>query len=395
MLLLYVLILAVARPIGRLRRRLRRERVVLVTGRFDSPGWANRYLRPLAAARLCHRLYVVTTNPLPKIPGMIAIYPPAWLARLAGATLARLLTCFRAAIRIRPDVVGGFRLLPSGLAANMLARMVWARSLYFCVGGPEELLTDGTWQEAGPLARMETHDQVVQRRLLRGVADSDLIVTTGTRSAAYFRDGGIASPSHVIAGCVDTAGPVPNDGQARFDVIFVGRLTPAGGTDLFLRTLHFVRRSVPSVRAVMVGDGPLRREVEMRAISLGLHDHVHFAGRQDDVTQWLGQALILVLTAASEALPMSLMEAMALGLPTVASDVGDVGDLVHDGVSGYLAPAGRPDELATHIVDLLTDRQKYLAFSCEARRTVTDYSQAAAIRRWNFALADLSAVSGE
>lgn len=205
-LLAYNIAMIVARAVGWRRRPLRTKRVILATGQFNSSSVADWHLHPLAASRMCHRLYVVTAQALSDVPGTILVAPKPWAKRLFGARGARLWTYCWLAFRIQPDIVAGFGLLPNGLLANMLARLVRARSMYCCISGPEELQGGGTWRESGPLARLETPDAVIERRLIKAVAAADLIITTGTRAAAYFREKGIVTPSHVIEEGADSEG---------------------------------------------------------------------------------------------------------------------------------------------------------------------------------------------
>lgn len=121
----------------------------------------------------------------------------------------------------------------------------------------------------------------------------------------------------------------------------VGRLTAdKGGQDVLIRAVGEVRKTCPQVRLVMVGDGPLRPGLEQLTAQLGLGETVNFAGLRSDVPRLLGALDVFVLPSEREALPVAVLEAMAAGLPVVATRVGGLPEVVEDGETGFLVPPG-------------------------------------------------------
>jgi hypothetical protein len=123
---------------------------ILLTGTFHSHNWIGAHLRPLASSPACRRIRLVALSEAPPLDRLEVIHPPAWLRRLVGAVPSRLLTFVAEALRERPDWVGGFHLLINGLVAGALARVVGARSLYICVGGPAEVEDGGLLGDCEP-----------------------------------------------------------------------------------------------------------------------------------------------------------------------------------------------------------------------------------------------------
>jgi len=121
---------------------------------------------------------------------------------------------------------------------------------------------------------------------------------------------------------------------------------------------------------------------------LGIGRNVSFVGYQDDIENWLRKSKVFVLTSDSEGLSLSMMEAMMCGLPVVASDVGDLGDLIENGVNGYLVQRRSPDLFADRIIELLTDARRLEAFSQAARRSALRYETRSAIRKWDSIIAN-------
>ena len=95
------------------------------------------------------------------------------------------------------------------------------------------------------------------------------------------------------------------------------------------------------------------KQLQVFARRFGIADAVHFAGSQDDMPAVFNELDVVVSSSLSEAMPLAVMEAMASGVPVVACKVGGIPDLIEHGVTGWLAPEGDYDELATRVVDLL------------------------------------------
>jgi glycosyltransferase involved in cell wall biosynthesis len=135
-------------------------------------------------------------------------------------------------------------------------------------------------------------------------------------------------------------------------IVAVGRFRYPKDFPTLLKALAQVSEAY---RAVIVGDGPARSDLQQSIARLGIADRVEFVGERRDVAGLLAGSDLFVLSSRSEGLPMSILEAMAAGLPVVASDVGGVSEAVADGETGLLVPAGDADALAAAIGRLLAD----------------------------------------
>jgi glycosyltransferase involved in cell wall biosynthesis/peptidoglycan/xylan/chitin deacetylase (PgdA/CDA1 family) len=126
----------------------------------------------------------------------------------------------------------------------------------------------------------------------------------------------------------------------------------------------------PDAEIIIAGDGTCRDALIEQARGLGVADRVRFLGHRDDVPAVLSAADIFVLTSRSEAFPNSVMEAMASGLPVVASAVGGILELVVDGRTGRLVPPGKPEALADALLGLLDQPERVEAFGRAGRRSI-------------------------
>jgi glycosyltransferase involved in cell wall biosynthesis len=148
-----------------------------------------------------------------------------------------------------------------------------------------------------------------------------------------------------------------------------------------LEAVRVATERVPNLRAVAVGQGPLEREVRARHQALGLGDRFRFLGQRDDALRVLAACDIFALASRYEGYPVALMEALAVGLPVVATPVGGVRDAVRPDVEGLLVPAGRPDLLGGALAELALDPSRRTRMAAAALERGAQFDIAAAVRR--------------
>jgi glycosyltransferase involved in cell wall biosynthesis len=135
----------------------------------------------------------------------------------------------------------------------------------------------------------------------------------------------------------------------------VARLEPEKGHPTLLDAWPLVRREVPGACLLVVGEGSRLEELQAQAASLGIAGSVVFTGRREDVPAVTAALDVAVLPSYREAQGLSILEAMALGRPVVASNVGGIPEMIEDGFTGILVPSHDPGALAAGIVRFLTD----------------------------------------
>ena len=141
-----------------------------------------------------------------------------------------------------------------------------------------------------------------------------------------------------------------------FVVTTVCRLHRPRDFETLLRAFQHLRGTVPRARLLIVGDGPLRTQVEHMVVELALGEEVRLLGMRHDVPQILCAADVFVLSSRKwEGLPLTVLEAMASSLPVIASDVGGTREAVVDGESGHLVPPGDVGALAQRLRAMADD----------------------------------------
>jgi N-acetyl-alpha-D-glucosaminyl L-malate synthase BshA len=133
-----------------------------------------------------------------------------------------------------------------------------------------------------------------------------------------------------------------------------------------------VAKKIPS-RLIFVGEGPELCKIIEQVKELGLTDRVAFCGRQDDVAQIISLADVNLLPSEKESFGLVALEAMACGVPTVASNAGGIPELITHGESGYLAEIGDTEAMVNYTLKLLTDRELYarMVEACQYRARFT------------------------
>jgi glycosyltransferase involved in cell wall biosynthesis len=135
----------------------------------------------------------------------------------------------------------------------------------------------------------------------------------------------------------------------------VGRLIPEKGPHTLLKAAARIIREAPRTLFVFVGDGPERVELERSAAETGLGGHVRFAGERSDMPEVYASLDVFVQPSFSEGMPMTVLEAMAAGLPIVATSVGAIPSLLQPAECGLLCRPNDADELADALLRVLRD----------------------------------------
>ena len=225
----------------------------------------------------------------------------------------------------------------------------------------------------------------MRRRLLR-TADA-FVTLTGAIEAELSAFGITGVPFYRIPNGVDSVVFSPATAEerktlrARFGLpaervlcAFVGRLTPQKNPELLIEA--WSRCSLSQATLVIVGDGPLRSRLEQRAGSLPASGHVRFTGAITDVAAFVRATDLVVLPSSAEGMSNAMLEAMACGVPVIATDVGGIQEMLGGGGrAGWVVPADAPEALATAITTAMG--------SAELRREVGAVARGIALERYD------------
>lgn len=286
--------------------------------------------------------------------------PVTWVGRHPSRA-RRLLDILAVLLRCAPDLVQSHHFytnLYASLAARALARCDLGAVRSDVVS---EIHDSG--RVLGPLSLRLPRLVVANSRL--GIANA-------------VRHGVPAHRVHLLANVVDERHfrppPASDRPEGRATLLAIGRLGPEKRLDRFLRVVAAARPVYPGrLRALIVGDGPERLALERQARALDLLPGVvEFRGPAADTAPLYRESDVLVLASAYEGTPNVVLEAMASGLPVVATEVGGVADLVDDGQTGFLAAPDDESALCRAVLRLLSCRDLRLAMGARGRERVVD-----------------------
>jgi glycosyltransferase involved in cell wall biosynthesis len=156
-------------------------------------------------------------------------------------------------------------------------------------------------------------------------------------------------------------------------IVCVARLDRQKRIDVLLEAFAIVVREHPACTCVIVGTGPLEGELRAQCGELGLDASVRFVGYVDDVVPYLAAGDVFVLSSENEGLPLAMLEAMACGLPCVATDVGGNREAVVDGETGILTEPASAPELARAIDYMLRHEGERLRMGRNGERRVREW----------------------
>ena len=274
----------------------------------------------------------------------------AWRTRPPGikAALWQIFYFLEAGVLARHLHLTGARHLhnhfvDSSCSVAMLASRMSGVPFSFTLHGPTELYEPHRWRLDEKIARSAFSAYISHFARSQGMLFSDRahwhrmrIVHCGIQPERY------AGPRTAPPGKV---------------MVFIGRMAGVKGAPLMIEALAALLPRHPDARLVMIGDGPERPALESQARERGVGAAVTFTGTQtqDQVAAHLAAADLLALPSFAEGVPVVLMEAMAAGLPVVSTRIAGIGELVEDGVSGWLVPPGDLDSLVGRLDQLLSD----------------------------------------
>jgi len=153
------------------------------------------------------------------------------------------------------------------------------------------------------------------------------------------------------------------------------RLSFEKGLPDLLEAYSLAAKKIGNLELLLVGDGPLRREIKTRARKLGIEGKVHLVGYQDRPAEWIAAMDIFVLASTYEGFGVAALEAMAAGLPGIATRVGGLKELIDDGRDGILVPAGNPRALAEAMERLISSESLRRELGMAARETARQWTE--------------------
>lgn len=209
------------------------------------------------------------------------------------------------------------------------------------------------------------------RQKMKGIANREIFVVPNGINLEQFTGG---------------SSPIAKENGVQ-NILFVGRLHPVKGVQYLIRAMENVLEEIPDAKLILVGNGEERGNLEALSIQLGVQKSVQFVGvvPHEKVHSYMQQADIFVLPSLSEGFPGVILEAMACGLPVIATRVGGIMDIIVEGVNGYLIDEMRPDAISEKLLFLSRNKQIKRKISQNNKQIVKKYN-------WDYVVSNLEKV---
>lgn len=290
--------------------------------------------------------------PLPSLPALV--YPRERLVLPFGTAISQL-------TRFRPDVIHTHTPFGAGWLAVRAAR-----KLHIPLVGTHHTFYDHYLKylklDFGWMQRFSWNYTV------RYYNRCKLVISPTKALADSLTAGGLTSRIVVMPNSVDTelfaplrqaqgkpeAQGKPATSQ-RCSIVYMGRLGYEKSVDVVVRAFAIIKKTLPNLRLMLVGDGPTRKELEHLATELGIADAVHFTGflYRDDLVRALQASELFMTASKTENMPLSLLEAMAVALPIVAVREKGIAEIVQDDINGLFATTDDAFDMAHKALTIL------------------------------------------
>lgn len=274
----------------------------------------------------------------------------------------------RAYKKIKPDCTIHYNLQSAYLTAAM-PKKIYCKSIYSERGDPYDKEYDGLlgFVRSWCVKRM----------------DGFMFQSEGARDFFKLRKG---QKSIVIHNSIDiSADKYPIADKRDNRIVTVGRLTPQKNPHLLIDAFADIVDDYPEITLDFYGDGELREELEEKIKTLGLCDRINLYYSRSDIFDCIRTARIFVLPSDFEGMPNALMEAMALGIPSISADCrpGGARTLIQDGINGYIVPVRDKTAMAKKIAYLLNNEDIAENIAANARDIINTHSCTAIFDKWN------------
>lgn len=284
--------------------------------------------------------------------------------------VAEVVACIRAIRRVKPDAIHAHWIIPQGFVVALARLLTRSRIpvLTTSHGGDLYAFTGFLGRLVKKFALSRSNRATVVSHAMRDVMKQELnysgqvdVIPMGTDARERFSPG-------------------RQEDRVPGTILFVGRLVEKKGTTVLLDAFKQLLAGRPDSKLRIVGEGPLRQDLERKAADLGIAEAVTFTGAvtPGTVADEMKKCAIFVMPAIraasgdQEGFGLVICEAMASGIPVIASDLPPIQDIVHHEETGLRSPPGNAEELARHIDRLLGDQELQLRLALKGREHVLD-----------------------
>lgn len=275
--------------------------------------------------------------------------------------------------KLKPNIIIGIYELPHGLLAMLSGKVLGIPSVVSIIGNP-------AYSKLRKGLRMKLTMWILR--------NADFVTVTGSISKQFLIQKGIPGEKvFVLPNTLDFENfrklynPVK-----QYDVISLGRISGEKHVEMVVRIVAILHKKLPGIKVAIAGSGPELENIKILVAALNLENTIRMLGYIPDeqLESFYNSGRVFVLTSETEGFPRTIVQAAACGVPVVASNVGDISDIIEDYVNGFLIPHYDADEqFAARVLQLLTDDTLYSQFSEKLMKKVKErFSHQCATEVW-------------
>jgi len=213
----------------------------------------------------------------------------------------------------------------------------------------------------------------------------DVVTVTGSTSSKYLIHEKNLTPEKVfvLPNTIDTEEYINHNINKKYDIITLGRLSSEKGLDFFIDIISKLKLDFPNIRVGIAGKGPILEDLQSQINRLSLSENITLLGYVEDSIKFLNSGRVFLLTSTTEGLPRTVIQSLSCGTPVVASNVGDLSDLIINNENGYLIEKSDEENFLIAVSSILNNIQKSIKLSHNGQKIVnTHYDHKVASRVW-------------
>jgi len=331
------------------------------------------HIYPITLLKEIDEIIIIRDRKGPEIQKVKYYCPPKWTLNFPILALFfKFLLIVYLSIKEKPALIHSYLLFPYGILVFLAGKLTRRKVGVSLIAGPVELymLFGGSPIKKYAYNRPLPKISGIKKILLYITKKMDVITTTGNFTKIFLIKNGVPKNKIFIQFHAVDNKFKPSDTEKIYDVIYVGRLVKVKHVETLIRAIAKCKEFMPSIRVAIVGDGPEGNILRELSKKLGLTENIHFMGYQHDVWNWYNKARISILVSEREGFPFSVVESLSCGVPVVASNCGDIRDVLIDGYNGNIIDDYYNHSLfACAILELLENHKKLAIYSKNALET--------------------------
>lgn len=335
------------------------------------------------------KIIVIRDKKGPKLNKVIYYTPPEWSLKVPILkSIWKFVLLIFLSMKERPHLIHGYLLYPHGIMAFVAGKLTNIKIGVSLIAGPVELYIWGgspinKYAYSNPLPKISGKSRI----LVAIIKKIDFIIVTGTFTKKILIENGI-SPDRIFI--LPRVAPNAFDERfkpmsipPKFDIVFIGRLAPVKHVETLIKAIFIVKKYYPYMKVAIVGDGPEKNNLEELSKKMTVVENIIFVGYQSDVWNCYNKSKISVLTSEREGFPYSIVESLSCGVPVIASNCGDICDVIKDSYNGIIIDDYQDHKsFAEAIIELLQSPKITAKYSEEALKTAEKMTKEEAVLVW-------------